>query len=402
MNNERKYWSGEFINKLEENQIFVFGSNPQARHWAGAAKSAQKFGAKASRKSTGEIGIARGISGQSYALITKSLEAGFTEESTGITYEKEGFASLSPEMISDNIRELYDYAFDNPDKDFLIIYKYETWPNSNKAKKSLNGYDANEMIAMFVDNQNVPDNIIFHESYKVALEKRLSMTNAAKAKHENMGKLQKAYTEAKKNGEVKKVVVNYSSVEDVYKKALNAKNLQFTFFFTANDVFSQWHPSKFVHKDYTFFSAEQFMMLSKAKLFKDEVVAQKIMNLNNTKIAQDFLSGKLSKQDVLSNKKPPQEYVDDAFKNGLFYGNKKPEEINNMFQVWSALQSKTKALGKQVSNFNEPVWKQKREGIIFAGSNLKYSQNPDMKELLMQTKGTVLVEASPYDDLSTN
>lgn len=40
-----EFWKGEYINKLEENEVFVFGANPQARHFAGAAKVALGFGA---------------------------------------------------------------------------------------------------------------------------------------------------------------------------------------------------------------------------------------------------------------------------------------------------------------------------------------------------------------------
>lgn len=402
MNNERKYWSGTFLKSLEPNQIFVFGSNPQARHFAGAAKSALSFGAKPIRRKGGEVieeGIARGISGQTYALITKNLEIGYTEKSTGLTYEKEGFASVSPEQIQDNIRDMYDYAFQNPDKEFLITYKYDVWPNTNKPKKSLNGYDAEDMIAMFVDNQDLPNNIVFHDSYKESLERRIAMTNSAKVKRESMSNIKNAYTEAQDNGTIKTTTLNYSNTEDVYQKALFSKNLKFTNFFSAFDVFSQWHPSKFEHKGFQFFSAEQFMMFSKAKLFKDDNVAEKIMALNELTFAKDFMSGKLTKSDVLSSKKPAKEYIDEFLNKGLFYQSQDLSKINKMNQLWSALQRKTKGLGKEVSNFNEPLWVTKREGIILAGSNLKYSQNPDMKEKLMNTKGTILVEASPYDEI---
>ena len=54
------------IEFLEPNQIFVFGSNTQGRHGAGAALIAkQKFGAI--------YGKAEGLQGQSYAIITKDL-----------------------------------------------------------------------------------------------------------------------------------------------------------------------------------------------------------------------------------------------------------------------------------------------------------------------------------------
>ena len=56
----------EKITKLEENQIFVFGSNPQGRHGLGSAKEAKdKFGAI--------YGQGEGLQGNAYALPTKDL-----------------------------------------------------------------------------------------------------------------------------------------------------------------------------------------------------------------------------------------------------------------------------------------------------------------------------------------
>ena len=51
------------ITKLEENQIFVFGSNSEGNHIGGAAKTAvEKFGAI--------MGQGEGLQGQSYAIPT--------------------------------------------------------------------------------------------------------------------------------------------------------------------------------------------------------------------------------------------------------------------------------------------------------------------------------------------
>lgn len=165
---EREYWSGDVINSLKDDEIFVFGANPQARHFAGAAKVALKFGAVPVRGNT--PGIARGLAGKTYALITKSLEAGYVEPETGIVYEKEGFGSVSPEQIRKNIDELYECAKSNTDKKFLITYRYETWPNG-QPKKSLNGYTSEEFFNMF-KRDNIPENIIFHDSYKSKIENK--------------------------------------------------------------------------------------------------------------------------------------------------------------------------------------------------------------------------------------
>jgi len=159
----RRYWSGELITSLKPNEIFVFGSNPEGIHGAGSAKAAIAFGAK--------YGIGRGLVNNTYALVTKNLNSGYTEKSTGITYKKSGYRSVSPEQIRKNIDELYECAIRNPDKDFLITYKYETWPNG-LPKKSLNGYTSQEILEMFA-RDFIPENIIFHESYKPHLEKFL-------------------------------------------------------------------------------------------------------------------------------------------------------------------------------------------------------------------------------------
>lgn len=56
-----------FITNLDDNEIFVFGSNGQGAHLGGAAATAvQKFGAK--------MGQAEGLQGQSYAINTMDSE----------------------------------------------------------------------------------------------------------------------------------------------------------------------------------------------------------------------------------------------------------------------------------------------------------------------------------------
>lgn len=51
----------------------------------------------------------------------------------------------------------------------------------------------------------------------------------------------------------------------------------YTAFFGADDVFSNWHRCHFTYRGFTFTSVEQFMMLAKAKLFADEKSARAIM-----------------------------------------------------------------------------------------------------------------------------
>ena len=61
------YVTPNHIKELKENEIFVFGSNRQARHGKGAALTARnKFGAI--------YGQSEGLQGQSYAIIKRNYE----------------------------------------------------------------------------------------------------------------------------------------------------------------------------------------------------------------------------------------------------------------------------------------------------------------------------------------
>lgn len=163
--NKPRFWTGEVITKLGDNHVFVFGSNPQGRHGAGAAKAALQFGAK--------YGCGRGLQGQTYALVTKNLKAGFKEKSTNIVYEKEGYESVSLDQIFDNIQQMYECALDHPEKLFIVTYKNDTWPNG-APKKSLNGYTAEQMWEQFI-KADVPPNVVFHESFKPLYQKRAQL-----------------------------------------------------------------------------------------------------------------------------------------------------------------------------------------------------------------------------------
>ncbi len=115
----------------------------------------------------------------------------------------------------------------------------------------------------------------------------------------------------------------------------------FTFFFTATSPFSQWHPCRFVVEGRELTCAEQFMMHGKAMLFGDEATAAKILASTSPKTH--------------------------------------------------------KALGRKITPFDDATWKASREAIVRAGSRAKFTQNAALLELLLATRGTTLVEASPFD-----
>jgi len=115
----------------------------------------------------------------------------------------------------------------------------------------------------------------------------------------------------------------------------------FTFFFTEASPFSQWYRCAFTASGHTFNCAEQYMMHGKAVLFGDAEIAAEILAADHPR--------------------------------------------------------KHKALGRKVRDFDDATWKRVREAIVLAGNRAKFTQDPGLYEQLLATRGTTLVEASPYD-----
>ena len=123
---------------LSTNTIFVFGSNPEGRHGAGAAKIAvDKFGAK--------YGQGEGLQGNAYALPTKDLRV----------TENNGRRSIKPEQITESIKKMYEVAKQHPNKQFKVAY------TNGLDQATLNGYTGREMIKMFKDAGPIPSNVVF-------------------------------------------------------------------------------------------------------------------------------------------------------------------------------------------------------------------------------------------------
>lgn len=125
-----------------QDTIFVFGSNPEGRHGAGAAKTArEKFGAI--------YGQGEGLQGNAYALPTKDLRV----------KENKSLRSISAEQITENIKKMYNVAKQNPSKKFKVAY------TNRLNETSLNGYTGAEMIKMFKDAGPIPSNVIFSKNW---------------------------------------------------------------------------------------------------------------------------------------------------------------------------------------------------------------------------------------------
>ena len=151
--------------------------------------------------------------------------------------------------------------------------------------------------------------------------------------------------------------------------------MEYTYFFHLTSPFSNFHPARFEYKGITFISNEQFMMYSKAKNFKDEDSAEKIIELNQDPLAKKFLEGELSREDIVKDKV--------------------------LSDQWNKLMMKVKKLGRGVQNYDEAYWESRRYKIVLFGVRLKFTQNPELKDILMATGNSRMIETNPYDKLST-
>lgn len=107
--------------------IFVFGSNTQGRHGAGAALFAlQHYGAK--------YGQARGLQGESYAIVTKEL--------------RPNYPPITLESIGKEIAIFKQFASSHPTWIFKVT----------RIGSGLAGFQWEDILSLF---GTVPDNVKF-------------------------------------------------------------------------------------------------------------------------------------------------------------------------------------------------------------------------------------------------
>lgn len=104
---------------------------------------------------------------------------------------------------------------------------------------------------------------------------------------------------------------------------------------------SQWYKSGFIIDDVKYCCMEQYMMAEKAKLFNDSETLNLIMDETDQKTIKD--------------------------------------------------------LGRMVKNFNSNIWDENKYNIVLKGNFAKFSQNNNLKDFLLSTNDSIIVEASPYD-----
>ena len=109
---------------------------------------------------------------------------------------------------------------------------------------------------------------------------------------------------------------------------------------------SNWIPNDLVipYDGHIFANSEQIFMYMKAKFFKDEPIAARIVTLgNDPRVAKNY--------------------------------------------------------GKQVRNYNEEEWSKVREEKMYIAIKLKFESNQKLRKQLLDTGNKILVEGTPFDPI---
>ena len=177
---------------------------------------------------------------------------------------------------------------------------------------------------------------------KILSEKPMSLDEIISRSNEEESETGKSKGTKKKNKDVK--VRKGKDKKGSGAEAEGEKEEKPVFFWHAEDTYGEFSSRfevSFVVEGIVYGSVTQYMMAKKALLFKDLYRYAQIMNERN------------------------------------------PEEC--------------KALGREVSGFIQSTWDKARIEILFDANYAKFSQNPELEEVLLGTGSREIVEASPYN-----
>lgn len=120
--------------------------------------------------------------------------------------------------------------------------------------------------------------------------------------------------------------------------------MKFVFFQTQDDLLSQWYPCEFTEDGISYQSAEQYMMYHKAVMFDDAKAAHAIL--------------------------------------------------------WEETDPKRQKMwGRRVKGFDEKLWNEKAEEIVFRGNLAKFSSSEEMRNALLSTRKAILAELNGHDKI---
>lgn len=108
-----------------------------------------------------------------------------------------------------------------------------------------------------------------------------------------------------------------------------------------NGYLSNWYFSNFIVNGIEFSSMEQYMMYKKAVCFKDNDIAEKILDTTDVAVI--------------------------------------------------------KALGRKVKNYDDNYWSEIRQIVVYNGLMAKFAQNEELKSKLLSTGDSILVECAVKD-----
>lgn len=106
---------------------------------------------------------------------------------------------------------------------------------------------------------------------------------------------------------------------------------------------SNWYPSRFLVDGIEFSSMEQYMMYQKAICFRDEKIASQILETDDVAVI--------------------------------------------------------KQLGRSVKGYSDHIWNGVRQIIVYDGLKAKFSQNPGLKQQLLDTGDAILAECAVTDQI---
>lgn len=141
-------------------------------------------------------------------------------------------------------------------------------------------------------------------------------------------------------------------IEAIQNRARTGERFEFLFFWghrpskdgsIAKSCLSQWYLSPFVVEGHVYQTAEHWMMAEKARLFGDDRAVRAILRTSDPAI--------------------------------------------------------TKALGRQVRNFDSQIWADRCREIVKRGNIQKFQQHPPLRDYLLASSGKVIAEASPDDQI---
>ena len=130
------------------------------------------------------------------------------------------------------------------------------------------------------------------------------------------------------------------------------QNLQYLFFWGHSNknqatvgkfCLSQWFQTPFSVNDLNYSTAEHWMMAHKALIFKDKNTFDKIIQAQSP--------------------------------------------------------NQAKKLGREISNYNDEIWNEKKFHVVTLGNIHKFNQHPKFAAYLLATENKILVEASPLDTI---